>query len=229
MNEEKNKFGIKSILFLIWFIASMLAAIILEKNGNYSVMILGQLFLGIGLLMPKEGVKINHFRLIFGYVGLLFLGIPFLMNLAKTYNVYDKYDWSLIIITIGISTFVLFGLGLMLIPKINKKRIAAICTETVKAVVIRHDSRWFGNRKDDTYCPVYEFEFNFKKYEVSYGFYSNKPEPEVGAEVELKIDPTNPYRFNIEEEEDKNTFLIGMIFFVPSLIGLIIFLSKVLF
>lgn len=230
MRTEKEKFGIKSMLFILWFVISIVAILVLRKYSElFSIMVIGQVFLVFGLAIKKDGVKINEVKLILMYVGLLLVGVPFLMYISKFYNVYDKFNWSYIIAILGVGSFMLLGLGLMFIPKINKKRLTEICTEKVKAIVIRHDSHWSGDDPADVYCPVYGFEFNKEKYEVRNNLYWYFAEPEVGTEVEIKINPSNPYDFLLEDDTDRKLFSVGLLFFIPSFIGLVVLIIKILF
>lgn len=97
MNNEENKFEnieqnneiiedtkgkIKSVIFVTWFIASIISIISLSKyNELYSIIVFGQMFFVFGLipLTQEKGIK-KLIGLPFVLIGLAMIAIPILIT-----------------------------------------------------------------------------------------------------------------------------------------------------
>lgn len=77
-----------------------------------------------------------------------------------------------------------------------------ICTEPVHAVVIeleRHTSHSRRHGHSTTYAPVFAFEYQGKDYEVVSRMSSNPPEYREDEEVDIFINPSDPYDIYIPD------------------------------
>lgn len=111
--------------------------------------------------------------------------------------------------------FLIIGTCVSIAPKVKSKR----CTGLVKADVIENiqsESRrksGNGRRRDSTlYAPVFQFDYNGKKYTVKSSTSSDPPAYEVGDVVKLKINPDDPTDFYAPS--DKTLNMIGIIFLI---------------
>ena len=221
-SNNPKKLETKGIFFLVWFVTSIVMTMVLQSyNILFSLIAIGQMFLIMGLIIPKKGVKINFIQVIFVLTGLLLIIVPLLIYICQTYNMLSNINWTYLIVILGISSFGIFGLLLIIIEIINKKRLEELCNVPMLATVIRHDSVAANDGPGYLYCPVYGFEFNGKKYEVSNKIYTNMPIEKIGEKVEMKINPSNPEDFLIKERTNSYLFFIAIIFIIMSIIGLI--------
>ena len=118
--------------------------------------------------------------------------------------------------------FFVFLIGTVFIfSGMPKKRyseeVNAVVVENVKSESINRSKK---NKEDNTYAPVFSYEYNGKKYRVKGNTYTNPPEYDVGDEVTIKIDPDDPE--DISAPESKKIFIIGIILDAIG-IGIVIF------
>lgn len=111
--------------------------------------------------------------------------------------------------------------AIMIIVVENMKKDYEKCTQEVEAVVVRNDLVKKRSGKGTLYYPVYEYEYNGKKY-LQQGPVGNKSiRHDVGDKVTIHIDPDRPSRFYDEKEDRIVTVvmsLIAVFFFVIALI-----------
>ena len=100
-----------------------------------------------------------------------------------------------------------------------------ICTEPVHAVVIeleRHRSSSKGG--GSTYAPVFAFEYQGEEYEVVSRLSSNPPEYRKNQEVDMFINPEDPYDIYVPDSKSMKLFywLFMLIGGIPSVIMYVI-------
>lgn len=115
--KEKIKNTIISVIFIIWFVGSIVAMFALPK---YCIMIIGQYFLVFGILPMFGKGKGKIIGIPFILVGLSCIIVPYLMMQPEINGV--VIDWDAVIPLLIIIAFVLAGLALIIIPiiKLNK-------------------------------------------------------------------------------------------------------------
>ena len=230
MNNEVNtskKGTIGGILFIIWFISSIVLLLIMsEKNTNYTVMIFGQYFLVFGLIAFFKNKGTGRLISIpFILIGLASVIIPYLMLNPEILGI--PINWESVIALLLILVFVIAGISLIVIPIINTKKLKEKCNVEIEATIIENKSKY--NNGNILYCPIYEFTYNETKYNVTNNIYTNINVKPVDTIVKIKINPNNP-----EEFYNGNKFLliciiIGIIFLCTSIPVLIIFLKDTTF
>jgi len=215
---KNNSFVSKflGIIFLIWFFGSIFLMIYLSKiNGYYTVMVFGQYFFVFGLI-PLCGSKEKD-KLIgipFVLVGLCCIVIPYIMMNPDILSI--DIIWDSVIPLLLIFAFVLAGLGMTFMPIINNKKLKKLCTLTVYAKILKYDYT-YSDKGNKLYCPVYEFQFNNKKYEVSNNKYSNFGNKKIDTIVNLKVNPNNPEQFIDNTKFDMFVIVLGITFLVVSI------------
>lgn len=213
------KKNIKDILigtfFLIWFVCSIISMLYLSKiNKYYTIMIFGQYFFVFGLIPLKVAVgKEKLMSVPFILIGLCCVIIPYLMMNPDLLSV--SLNWDHIIPLLLILVFVLAGIAMTLLPIINKNKLKKVCTMTVNAKIIKYD-HIYGDNGRKLYCPIYAFEFNGNKYEVSNNKYSNFGNKQIESIINLKINPNNPNEFIDERVFDNFVIILGIIFLIAS-------------
>lgn len=101
------------------------------------------------------------------------------------------------------------------------------CDTDVKAVISRLSSRE-GEERSKLYAPVYSFEYEGKRYDVTGTIWKTDPDYKSGQEVQIKIDPSDPthiYDPASNSETELTSFFLeaGLMFMIPGLVfGLII-------
>lgn len=202
---------IVGIIFLIWFFCSMLAMLILSQiNTYYTVMVFGQYFLVFGVIVLLGAGKNKAVVIPFILVGLACIIIPYLMMKPEINGM--VIDWGAVIAVLFIFAFVLAGLVLTFIPIIQIKKSKEKWNVEVPAVIVGYDE----NHGDSSmlYCPIYEFDFNGKKYNVMNNHYSNVGLKEIGTIISLKINPENPEEFLDRRISSFVPMFIGIVFLV---------------
>ena len=230
INEQPNdsKIGrIVGIIFLIWFFASMGAMFYFSKvNTYYTMMIFGQYFLVFGIIPFLGKVKNRIIGVPFMLVGLACIIIPYLMMKPEINGI--VINWDAVIVLLFIIAFILSGLAFILIPIIRTRQLKIRCSIEVVATIVKHRTT-YSNSGNRLLCPIYEFQFNGKKYKVMNNQYTNIDVKPIGTLVNLKINPDNP-----EEFLDKGVSLtvcvfIGLCFLIISIPILIIVVKNVNF
>lgn len=203
-------------IFLIWFIGSIISMLYLSKiNEYYTIMIFGQYFLVFGLIPLKAAIgKEKLISIPFILVGLCCIVIPYLMMNPDLLSV--NLNWNNIIPLLLILVFVIAGIAMIFIPVIFNNKLKKICTITVNAKIVDYKCTYSDNRKK-LYCPIYEFEFNGKKYEVSNNKYSNFDNKPIETIINLKINPDNPNEFIDNRNFDSLIIILGIIFLTISI------------
>lgn len=192
---KKNIGMMGGILFILWFIGSIIAMCYFGKTGRNSLMlvVVGQYFFVFGMTgvaTMKEKLKWNLLLLLFPIVGLGLITAGLLLH----YNVNignQPPSWACILM--GTNLFTAAGILLLIQQYIIAGELKR-CTTTVKATVINMLSRVteVNDQMRVLYCLEYEIYVNGKKYEVSDHKYEKHPGVEEGDVCEIQINPENP-------------------------------------
>lgn len=206
------------IIFLIWFIASIVGMFLLsENNPHYMVMLFGQYFFVFGmfpLFSKSEDISDKLISIPFILVGLGCIIIPYLMINPRLLEV--EIVWDSVILLLLILLFVIAGFFMIVFPIFKRKKLEKLCTLTVPAKIVRHEYQYSDNG-NKLYCPIYEFEFNKNKYEVSNNIYSNIGLKPVGSIHNIKINPDDPYQFLCNASMYNFSIIMGILFLVVSI------------
>lgn len=214
---EKEKYNKKTKILggilLTWFIISMLALIVVSKyNTMYTAMILGQYFF-IGGLIPLIGKEKHMIGIPFVVIGFTCIVIPFLMIHPELIPV--KVVWDNVIVILFILLFFISGICLIYFTNRKQKKLKKNCTYQVDATIIRLKQDY--NDGTTTYCPIYQFWYNDRYYEVSSNVYTNIGIKRKGTVVKLMINPQNPNEFLDENKWPQIiTNIIGIFFILLS-------------
>ena len=222
--EKKNSIFSKIIgfIFIIWFVGSIISLFIFQK---YAVMIFGQYFFVFGLIPLFQAEKFEKLISIpFLLIGLGCIIIPFLMMHPEILNA--EINWDYIIVLCLLSCFIIAGLCMIIIPIIRHKRLKEKCSITVSATITDYLTN-YDSEHGTIYCPVYEFEFNKKKYQVNNNMYSNFNLQPKGTVIDLKINPDNPEEFLDNESVSTLAIILGIIFLIVTIpITIYVIISK---
>jgi len=112
---------------------------------------------------------------------------------------------------------------MVFIPIINKNRLKRVCTIMVSAKIVDYKYT-YSDDGNKLYSPIYEFDFNGKKYNVSNNTYSNIDNKPVETIVNLMINPNNPDEYMANSKVNNFVIILGIIFlslFIPIFIYLI--------
>lgn len=97
------------------------------------------------------------------------------------------------IIPVGL---ILLGVGGIINRIISKIK----CTEYVRATVVSVDKKFDFDDNTDTYYPIYSYTYEGQKYTNRTNMGRSSSDLEAGDEVELFIDPNDPYRLYYPKE-----------------------------
>lgn len=115
----------------------------------------------------------------------------------------------------------LIGLGLMVIPPINKYIKKKHCRHLLKATVVDLKSG-YDNEGHRVYKPVYDFYYKGQIYHVEDSSARNFSLPTVGSQIDMLINEDDPYEFYVEFKMGDFFYMVGgLMFFVTSLLFLI--------
>ena len=224
-NEHSAWYYIKGGLFLIWFVASIIALFWTAKLSPWlAVSVFGQYFLVIGLIVLVSGIKdgnLNPIFLTFVFVGLLAVTFGIVMCFGSESA---QQTFKELIPYAGISIFFVTGILLIISYFVHTVRdknciepVLATCVDMKKRKQATSDGYSYATYY--TYCPVLGFRYNGKDYEVNTNFYSQHVDIELGEQRELYINPKYPKCFRQEGEAAHVKYaelIFGIIFTVIS-------------
>lgn len=234
--KEDKASGVKAALFIIFFIAAIIAAIIFaEIEPLLCITTVGALFLILGsAAVFQNGFKLeNAPALIVPIVGLLMTGLPILILYGRKHPEHAILT-SESVIPIILGCMVLLGICLMFFPPLAHSSKMRRCAQTVNAVCIYrtyHTSRskGAGGRRTIThllYNPVWQYTVNGTIYVSDEHVYSNFDIPEIGGVREIRYDPQNPaYIYRPQKGLQFVPMLIGLMFTLLAGIALFIMLK----
>lgn len=181
-----------SILFLIWFFASIGGMFYCSRNGMQWLMItlFGQYFFVFGSVAAIAGIKEKKFQpmtLIFVMVGLGAMGCGLILQFGtkSMENMLEDLVPYLLL-----SIFVLAGVGMLAGGIMYYQKKTAACTYAVNAKVIDLKRRRYKGKT--LFSPVYEYYYGGEYARYDSNMYTNIRVPQIGDYRELKINPSNP-------------------------------------
>ena len=215
MNKD-FKSNLMGIIFIIWFIGSIVSMIYLSNiNEYYAIMIFGQYFLVFGMIpLVKEKGMDRLISVPFILVGLCCIVIPYLM--INPDILFINLNWDAIIPILLILAFIIAGFSLLFLPIINKKRLKKVCNVMVSAKLVDYKYTYSDNG-NKLYSPIYEFEFNGKKHNVSNNMYSNIGVKPVDTILNLMINPNDPEEYMDNSQSNIIVIVLGVIFLIVSI------------
>ena len=205
-----NKSNIIGNVFLVWFFISLILLLYFSnKNGYYVTIIGGQYFLGFGIAHIFSTKKITIPGTCLASTGIACIIITFMMLHPE---IFGKLNWDEIITMLSLYVFIIAGLGLIFIPVINNYLKRKKYNVIIEAKVVKNDNIISSNGQYIT-CPVYEFEYEGNKYEVTDNTYTNVNTKKEQDIVKIGINPNNPNEF-VEYKDEKIKYMIIMGIFV---------------
>ncbi|MBE5861534.1 MAG: DUF3592 domain-containing protein [Lachnospiraceae bacterium] len=226
-NENRGKVGvggaILSIVFLLWFFASIGAMIYCSKHdmGALVVTLFGQYFLVFGTIAVFSGLKSKDFQpitLLFPLVGIgcMIGGCIFQFGSEEVM----KYaEAALPYLFLGL--FFVIGVSLVVGSYFSSKRRHEVCNYRIMGTCVKIKTSYHKGTR--TYCPVYEAYFRDETILLSNNTYSNMNHIEEGETRELYLNPDNPKEFYEPKEERSLTiflYVLGSIFAAVSAFAL---------
>lgn len=218
-NKKYSPFEIViSIIFVIWFIASLGAMIFFAKTERAGLVpaVLGQYFLVFGIaagVNEAKNKKFNPIALVFAIVGLagivatliLYFGAETMISFLDKNMPYILMALFLVVGIILVISAVSKYLG-------RKKRCSYMVT--AKCIEIRE----MANDGHMLACPVYEIYYEGKTIKLCDNVYSNTLDIRVGDEKEIMINPDKPKEYFSPEDMLGSSLVIGIIGFVIVLV-----------
>ncbi|MCR4599825.1 MAG: DUF3592 domain-containing protein [Acetatifactor sp.] len=217
--ENKKKYGagsiIISVVFLIWFFASIGAMIYLanHEKGALCVTVFGQYFLVFGAIAVISGIKDKNFQpitIIFPLVGIgAMVGGCIFQFGSETVMKYTEA--ALPYIFLGI--FFIIGMSLVIGSYFASKRRHEVCNYCISGSCVKVKDRYHKGTR--SYCPVYEVYFRDETILLCSNTYSNMNHIQVGETRELYLNPDNPKEFYEPKEEHALTvfmYVLGSMF-----------------
>ena len=206
----KKKNQIIAIIFLTWFFASMGAMIYIATNGQTWLFpaLLGQYFLVFGIFgihsrISKEGFGYREFPLLlFPLIGILAIAATFIWHFTSE-TLWNKCLENIPFAAMGLFLFIgIYLLGAWLRSTILLQKL---CTQRMEAKCIKINQHRRNNNQSGQlfYCPVYQFYFNGKVYQVCNRIYTRPARTQINAVSEIYVNPKNPTQF-FEPNENKN-------------------------
>lgn len=198
-----------SVIFVIWFIASIAVMIFFGKTGRAGLVpaVLGQYFLVFGIAGIISGIKnkkVNPITFVFPVVGLIciiatiikYFGSEAVMSFVEKNMPYILMSLFLIvgIILVIVAVSKYFG---------RKKRCSYMVT--AKCVELRETA----NDGHMLACPVYEIYYEGRIIKLCDDVYSNNLDVKVGDEKEIMINPDKPTEYFAPEEMAASSIIIG--------------------
>lgn len=128
--EHSTGSKIFGIVFIIWFIGSIVAMIVLSNMGKaeYTVMLFGQYFLVFGIIAffgkSVDGSNPKPIGLIFASIGLACIIIPYLV--AHPELLPAMINWENVVILSVLLIFMLVGVGICLLLVKQREKIITI-------------------------------------------------------------------------------------------------------
>lgn len=227
INKHKEEYSLKdkiiTIIFLAWFIGSMVGMLVLsEINEYYTIMIFGQYFLVFSLIMLWNKIIAG---IPFFLVGSACLVVPYLMMKPEING--RVIIWDDIVPILIISVFVIVGLGLIIYPLIDT--IKAKLKRNTKVTAIVKEYATMDKYGNPLYYPLYEFEYNGQTHKVIGKKGYKKELKNIGTFVDLKINPNNPSDLFNNYIVTYIPIIMGIMFLLISVPSLILVLSNAKF
>ncbi len=197
--KSKASDAIISMIFLIWFVGSIIGLVVAGKTGKNSLVIalMGQYFLVFGIIsiastISNGGFKLKHTpTLIFPIIGLGAISY----GLINQFGSEDLKSKSYSVLPyIFIILFVVIGVGLIIGGLYNSFYLKLVCREYVSAECV-DVLKTTNSDGGEVWCPVYSYYYNGQYYKSSNDIYTNGTYPSLGQNYELYINSKNPMQF----------------------------------
>lgn len=216
-----------SILFLVWFVASIIGLIVTAKaqQMGWVAIVFGQYFVVFGfaglISELKKGLR-HPIIVVFPAVGLSVVTCGLLWQFGDE-TMQENVVAQIPNVIAGL--FLLVGILLLLqviFAKLEQKK----CTYAVqgKCVEVKwHYSRSRNGRSTKTYCPVYEYCYNGQTYTGSQEIYTNLIHVSEGKYREIFINPDKPtvfYEKGVSRAFHTTAICIGIVFVIVSAIAI---------
>lgn len=241
-NYYSSKGPNKSFNFLvIGFFVTLFFLIILFSKANcieLSISVIGFLFafiagiISLNASKDKSEIKNRLLPTIVVIIGLIIMELSLICFISPEYTnlILENLAPILLFALFPISGIVMLFEGFRSIIKPRKYSVivSAQCVD-LKTRIEREELN-DRIRYQETYCPVYEYNFNGLSYRVSDNIYTNKRYcPQYDSEVSLFIDPNQPDLFwDVARRRTKGIHLtiLGFIFVLVSMIVTFLSLTK---
>lgn len=209
-------------LFLVWFIVSFIAMIIIfsitSNTTEWILIFIGQYFFVFSLIAMstnKDYRKLSLFYM-FPIVGIFCLISGIYMIIEKEYSTFtidDLCKYALLFI------FLLIGIFLIK-DSLDLKSFKKKCTYKINAICVSTNVDYLHKNKGErTMRPIYNFWFNDKEYKVSTNIINKNSSFVIGKSYEIFINPNNPNEFfdsNMAALDFVN-LILGIIFIITSI------------
>lgn len=243
---NKNYYGSKgpnksfNILVIGFFITLFFLILVFSKTNcvELSISVVGFLFafiagiISLGTLNNNSKIKNQLFSGIITIIGLI------IMEFSLISFVSPEHKGFILTVIAPNSIFLLFPiLGIVMLfegfrsiikPQKYSVIVSAQCVDLKTR--IEHEEVNDRIRYQETYCPIYEYNFNGLSYRLSDNIYTNKRYcPQYDSEVSLFINPNQPDLFwDVARRRTKGMHLIilGFIFVLVSMIVTFLSLTK---
>ena len=200
-NEDKQNKKDSSNALIYWFVASIVAIVILRETG-WILAIIGQLIFGFGIMAIRKEKNIlkNIVFFYFPFLGLVMI-IGGLISVSGVEGIPDNMAF----ITAGIMIvlfFFLIGFDVSVISLIIDNKRKKRCCFSVNAEVV--DYKMKKKQGEYSSTPVYKFRYKSKFYTADDGFYIRGglffSLPELGEEVIININEKDPTEIYVERK-----------------------------
>ena len=198
----KNKIG--CILFMVWFIGSLIIMISFKK---YSIIVLLQYFLVfiIGAIRSSVvkimSLLIRIFKIIFGI--LTYFLLFYILKM-----IFD-WDWNLFFRVFVLSVAVTFASLFLLIQVLRIVKLKKRCIVLVNASIVRYESIRSKDFMQRLYSPVYGFNYNNNYYEICWNFFSNDRKfKQINSAVDVMVNPDNPYEIYVPKDNAMRSYIL---------------------
>lgn len=199
-----------SIIFIIWFLGSILAMVFFAKNdmGYLAIGAFGQIFLVIGIFATVSGIKGKNFNPIFLLFPIVGLG-------AVIVSVISQFGGEAVLEVLEesvpyllLSVFFIAGLIMTIMAMRTYFGNKARCTDYVvgTCVELLEDYDEYGQL---LVCPVYEASYGMDKLRLCNNIYSNMTDVNVGDMKDLYVNPHNPQEFCSDKGDVKVSLILG--------------------
>ena len=183
----KDKIG--CILFIVWFIGSL---ILMVSSKKYSMIVFGQYFLMFGIVQFRSFKRISDKLggLLFIEIGggIIFVSILYLLKV--------NLNWNLLFPILLFIGAILVGITLILITILDISRRRRACTVEVEATIVDYGYVYSNskyNMRKKLYSPIYGFSYNNDYYKTSFPYFNNFSKlKNINSVEKIMINPDDP-------------------------------------
>lgn len=224
--EYTTKDWIVSIVFLVWFFASIAGLLLTAKAGlvGWTLAIFGHYFIVIGIIAVAGEIK-NGFHqpivCVFPLVGFAVFACALVFQYGN-----DMQREQLVAQIPNVACGVFFIVGVLLFSNLYaEKQRQKKCTHMLQGLCVdvkERVSNSSGRRATVVRCPVFEYVYNGKTYTRDNGFYTNMTAVQIGQYKDVYINPENPKQFYEPDSAKASGYtmaIIGVLFVIVSTIA----------